>query len=57
MKPQPLYRQPFHTLTVAESGAENRTPKHCRELERANTRGSARAPACRLGRPAQGLLE
>jgi len=40
MKPQPLYRQPFHTLTVAESGAENRTPKHCRELERANTRGS-----------------
>jgi len=31
MKPQPLYRQPFHTLTVAESGAENRTPKHCRE--------------------------
>jgi hypothetical protein len=22
MKPQPLYRQPFHTLTVAESGAE-----------------------------------
>ena len=40
MKQQPTHRETLQKPTVAKSGAENRTPRRCRELERANKRGA-----------------